>query len=430
MPDLRQVVRHPMSTPGFITIGPMTRILTFETSTTTCGVALISDANGTIEIFRRTIEGVAGHAGHLLPAASEVLALGGIRREQIDAVAFGQGPGAFTGLRLACGAAQGIGLALGVPVIPVGALPAVAASVAARHAGRLIIPALDARMREMYLSACCDDPDRGLQTIAPPVLIEAASAFSWVRERIPLWRKASGAGGGTVAVGEGWRLVDPQLLSSAGIIVDAPDARPDVDWVARLALAAWNAGRTVPPEHAAPLYLRDKVAYTTAEREAGEGGNPRAAAPTGVTILTMTPADLGEAVEIEREVQSFPWTPRNFQDALDAGYEAWCLRDGERLVGFCIAMMAPDVAHILVIAVARDAQRRGYGALLLEQVARCARSRSLEAIVLEVRRSNEGARGFYAQQGFELIGTRKDYYPSVRGQREDALVLKKTLIDA
>ena len=408
----------------------MTRILSFETSTTTCGVALITEIDGVVEIFQRTVEGVSGHAGHLLPLASEVLALGGIGKDQLDAVAFGQGPGAFTGLRLACGAAQGIGLALDIPLIPVGALQAVAAAALVRHPGCLILPALDARMHEMYLGACIDDPQRGLVTVAPPVLIDAANAPAYARERMPLWLRACGKPAAVVATGDGWRLAGADALDAVGLRADDPDARPTIEWVARLALDAWGRGRTVPPEQAAPFYLRDKVAYTTAERAAGEGGNPRAASPAGITVLRMAAADLPEVVEIERQVQSFPWTARNFEDALQAGYEAWCLRDGDTLVGFCIAMMAPDVAHVLVIAVARRAQRRGYGLLLLEQVAVCARSRSVDAIVLEVRRSNADARAFYQAQGFETIGTRRDYYPSVKGQREDALVLKKTLIDA
>ena len=408
----------------------MTRILSFETSTTTCGVALITEIDGVVEIFQRTVEGVSGHAGHLLPLASEVLALGGIGKDQLDAVAFGQGPGAFTGLRLACGAAQGIGLALDIPLIPVGALQAVAAAALVRHPGCLILPALDARMHEMYLGACIDDPQRGLVTVAPPVLIDAANAPAYARERMPLWLRACGKPAAVVATGDGWRLAGADALDAVGLRADDPDARPTIEWVARLALDAWGRGRTVPPEQAAPFYLRDKVAYTTAERAAGEGGNPRAASPAGITVLRMAAADLPEVVEIERQVQSFPWTARNFEDALQAGYEAWCLRDGDTLVGFCIAMMAPDVAHVLVIAVARRAQRRGYGLLLLEQVAVCARSRSVDAIVLEVRRSNADARAFYQAQGFETIGTRRDYYPSVKGQREDALELKKTLIDA
>ncbi len=412
----------------FITIPLMPRILSFETSTTTCGIALISEIDGEIGISRRAIEGVAGHAEHLLPMATEVLALAGASMAQIDAVAFGQGPGAFTGLRLACGAAQGIGLALGLPLIPVGALPAVAAAASARHTDCLVLPALDARMQEMYLGACAIDAGGGLVTVAPPVLIDAAHAIDFVAERLPLWRKASGDPSVVVAIGEGWKLVAQAGLITSGLLVDDLEARPTVDWVARLALHAWARGETVAPEHAAPFYLRDKVAFTTAEREAGEGGNPRARAHAGVAVLRMTAADLPEVVELERQVQSFPWTPRNFADALEAGYEAWCLRAGDRLVGFCVAMMAPDVAHVLVIAVARDEQRRGHGVLLLEQVAICARTRSIEAILLEVRRSNESARAFYEAQGFETIGTRRDYYPFGQGQREDALVLRKSTI--
>ena len=413
----------------FITIAPMPRILSFETSTTTCGVALITEIGGVTEIFRRTTEGVSGHAGHLLPMATEVLALAGVSRAQVDAVAFGQGPGAFTGLRLACGAAQGIGLALGIPLIPVGALPVVAAAASGRNANCLVLPALDARMHEMYLGVCVGDPRGGMVTVAPPVLIGAADALAYVAERLPVWRKACGDRSGVVAVGEGWKLVPEAALSASGLLLDDLDARPTVDGVARLALDAWARGLTVAPEHAAPFYLRDRVAFTTAERAAGDGGNPRAAPAIGAAVLRMTSADLPEVVELERQVQSFPWTPRNFEDALEAGYEAWCLRAGERLVGFCVAMMAPDVAHVLVLAVARDMQRRGYGVLLLNQVAVCARTRSVEAIVLEVRRSNESARAFYETQGFETIGTRRDYYPSVRGQREDALVLRKTMTE-
>jgi tRNA threonylcarbamoyladenosine biosynthesis protein TsaB len=256
----------------------MPRILTFETSTTTCGIALIVEAAGEVEIFRRTIEGVAGHAEHLLPMASEVLALAGASMAQIDAVAFGQGPGAFTGLRLACGAAQGIGLALGIPLIPVGALPAVAAAASARHTNCLVLPALDARMQEIYLGACWINPHGGLVTVAPPVLIDAADALDFVAERLPLWRKASGDPADVVAIGEGWKLVPEAALSASGLQVDDLDARPTVDWVARLALDAWAHGQTVAPEHAAPFYLRDKVAFTTAERE--ERGATRVPVPT------------------------------------------------------------------------------------------------------------------------------------------------------
>jgi len=105
------------------------------------------------------------------------------------------------------------------------------------------------------------------------------------------------------------------------------------------------------------------------------------------------------------------------------------LREEHELVGFCIGMVAPDVTHILVIAVNKARQRGGVGRRLLSQMESIARERGSEALVLEVRPSNESARGFYAVLGFEQIGVRRGYYPAAKGQREDALVMKKSLDD-
>jgi tRNA threonylcarbamoyladenosine biosynthesis protein TsaB len=174
------------------------------------------------------------------------------------------------------------------------------------------------------------------------------------------------------------------------------------------------------------MYLRDKVAFTTLERARGDGGNPRAQVPSAAALLPMLKADLREVVALEAAVQSFPWTLKNFEDALEAGYEAWVLRTEDGLQGFFITMMAPDVAHLLVIAVARDAQRRGYGRQMLAHVTRQARGAGAEGVVLEVRPSNLGACAFYQDEDFVQIGVRRDYYPAAKGQREDALILKKS----
>jgi tRNA threonylcarbamoyladenosine biosynthesis protein TsaB len=140
----------------------------------------------------------------------------------------------------------------------------------------------------------------------------------------------------------------------------------------------------------------------------------------------MRRADLPEVLELERNVQSHPWTAKNFEDALDAGYEAWVLRDGGGLAGFCLAMAAPDVMHILVIAVAPTQQRSGLGRMLLKQVTDTAQQKGQEGLLLEVRPSNSKALAFYQAQGFVQIGQRRDYYPAGKDAREDALVLKKT----
>ena len=304
-----------------------------------------------------------------------------------------------------------------------------AARAASRYPGHLFLPALDARMEEMYLGAYVAGHPVGQTVLQAPVLLSSTDAVEFVSQRLALWLRTAGQTGYPCLVGEGWRVLRDAKALPATWLIDDVDARPDAEWVARLAWQAWQQGQTVLPEHAAPFYLRDKVAFTTAERALGEGGNPRAGQPLQSVLLPMTFADLPAVLELERAVQSFPWTTKNFEDALAAGYEAWTLYEQNRLLGFCVAMIAPDVAHILVIAVDRKHQRAAYGCQLLLQVEKSARARGAEGLLLEVRPSNTGAQAFYAAQGFTPIGTRRDYYPAGKGQREDALVLKKTFGD-
>ena len=403
----------------------MTHILALETSTTTCSVALLSEQGSAISLVQRQLEGTAGHAANLLPMVSALLAECGLARGLLSAVAFGQGPGAFTGIRVACGVAQGMGLALQLPLIPIGALTAIASQAAARHPQHLILAALDARMDEVYFAAYAGDAEQGLVVRQPPVLLPAALVPAFIAERQALWQAGTAADMGVCFVGEGWRLTGAQAGLPTDWLADDLEARPTATSVATLALRAWHSGQTVLPEHAAPLYLRDRVAFTVSERASGQGGNPRALQAGLAALVPLTVADLPEVLELERAVQSFPWTLKNFEDALDAGYEAWILREKSELVGFCIAMMAPDVAHILVIAVARAYQRQGYARQLLAQISRSAQARNAEGLLLEVRPSNAAALAFYACEGFDQVGVRRDYYPAGRGGREDAFVLKK-----
>lgn len=413
----------------------MTLILALETSTPICSIALLSEQCGVISITQKHIEGVSGHAQSVLPLAHALLEEQGYSKSQLSCVAFGNGPGAFTGIRVACGIAQGIGLALEIPLIPVGALHAVAANAAARLPGRLIIAALDARMDEVYLAVFLADQSGSLAMVQQPVLLSASDVPAFVLQRFLLWQRDLTQDGAQIPaapclIGEGWRLSGALTGLPAEWLIDDLTALPDAHWVAQLALSFWQKGLTVLPEHAAPLYLRDKVAFTTAERAGGQGGNPRAAPATHIALLPMRHADLPEVLELERSVQSHPWTAKNFEDALDAGYEAWVLRDDAGLAGFCLAMTAPDVVHILVIAVAPKRQRGGLGQLLLKQVIGTVKQQGQEGLLLEVRPSNANALAFYLAQGFVQIGHRRDYYPAGKGGREDALVLKKTFESA
>src|SRR5690606_21099725 len=98
----------------------------FETSSTLCGVALLSWQGGRVRLDTAAHEGRGAHAERILPLAWDLLAQAGLDRGDLTAIAFGQGPGGFTGLRVACGVAQGLAVALDVPVLPVDSLCAVA----------------------------------------------------------------------------------------------------------------------------------------------------------------------------------------------------------------------------------------------------------------------------------------------------------------
>ncbi|MBO9356539.1 tRNA (adenosine(37)-N6)-threonylcarbamoyltransferase complex dimerization subunit type 1 TsaB [Bordetella petrii] len=405
-------------------------LLALETSSSRCGVALLREtpAGPVLRVLEH--DGAQEHAERLLPMAGELLAQAGLAPADLHAVAFGQGPGGFTGLRVACGVAQGMGLALQVPVVPVVSHLAVAEQAQAQP-GDLVLVALDARMNEVYLAVYerTADPAAPWQTRQPPMLIAAGQAVAWAAHHLPAWSAGQPAGGVLRVAGDAWQVYAADMAVPADWRC-ADAMRPRADAVARLARLAWLRGEAVAPELAAPLYVRDKVAFTTAERELGQGGNPKAEPawpPSAPALAPMTEADLDEVASLEARVQAFPWTRGNFADALAAGYEARVLRHDGRLLGFCVAMLAPDVAHLLVIAVDRARHRQGLGSQLIEWCVGCARQRGLPAVLLEVRPSNHAALAFYERQGFQRIGVRRGYYPAGKGQREDALVMQKTL---
>ena len=407
-------------------------ILALETSSSLCGVALLSRTdNGAVDLKLLEHDAVSEHAERMLPMVDELLAQAGIAPADLSAVAFGQGPGGFTGLRVACGVAQGMGFALGIPVIPVPSLLAAAAreQVALSGAGPLQIVVQDARMGEIYLAAYQAGLEAGRASwkeIQAPVLLDATQLGAWLDYAAEAWGLSRGAG--ARLLGDALQAYPdlPELAQTRSWLQIGDPLRADANSVARLALQRWLAGAVVAPELAAPLYVRDKVAYTTLEREQGAGGNPRAPEQF-VSIEPMHESHLDDVANIEAAVQAFPWTRRNFADGLQAGYGAWVASLAGKVAGFCMTMFAPDVAHLLVIAVAPGSQHTGIGAQLLRQAEQEAVRQGLATMILEVRPSNENALRFYQHRGFEQLAVRKDYYPAAHGAREDACVMQKRL---
>ncbi len=252
-------------------------LLALETSSDRCGVALLRTAAGAAPVLHQAEhDGAAEHSARILPMIDTVLAAAGVDRSAIGAVAFGQGPGGFTGIRVACGVAQGVAFALDVSVAPVPSHAAVAWRLRDDPAPLRVI-VLDARMAEAYVAVYRQE---GVQShcVLPPVLIALSAVPGWVLASLPAWGVVDAGAQAVCVAGD-----CAQALRDAGGLPEAwlreTPMRPDAEAVAWVGEALWRAGQAVPPDDAQPLYVRDKVAFTTRERAAGAGGNPRAETP-------------------------------------------------------------------------------------------------------------------------------------------------------
>ncbi len=195
----------------------MTTLLALDTATEACSVALLH--NG--QVFSRYAVIPRLHAQRILPMISEVLAEAGISKTAVTAIAFGRGPGAFTGLRIAVGVVQGLAFALQIPVLPVSNLAAIAQRACREHGAKQVAVAIDARMDEVYWGcySLIDGEVRlqGSEAVLPPERAELAYAS------------------------------DAQLL-------------PHAEDILTLAQGMWQRGEAISAQDAQPIYLRDQVA--------------------------------------------------------------------------------------------------------------------------------------------------------------------------
>ena len=199
--------------------------------------------------FRETPAGQR-HSELILPMVDEVLNGSGIRLVDLDGIAFGAGPGSFTGVRIACGVAQGLAFGANLRLAPVTTLEALAEACGAPN----VIACLDARMGELY-HAAYTRAGNGWATVSPPVLCDAESA--------PLL-----SGAGWTGCGSGFDRYEARLRRRYGGHLEhvRPGLVPHAREVALLGMRLLAAGRSVAPEDALPLYVRDKVAIKMDER--------------------------------------------------------------------------------------------------------------------------------------------------------------------
>lgn len=221
----------------------MTIILALETATEACSAALLIHD----EIKQQYVVSPQQHANLILPMCKQLLDEAGISFKQIDAIAFGRGPGSFTGVRIAAGVTQGLAFAHELPVLPVSSLQALAQTAYVTYDAKNVLACIDARMGEMYWSAyqCSSE-------LMSPIIKE---------EVIAPHKIAMAIYGKWFGVGSAWKSYQAQLQTAFSHNLNDFNSQlyPTAQSVLQIALQDWQLGKFILPEQVLPVYLRDKV---------------------------------------------------------------------------------------------------------------------------------------------------------------------------
>ncbi|MCX7113069.1 MAG: tRNA (adenosine(37)-N6)-threonylcarbamoyltransferase complex dimerization subunit type 1 TsaB [Proteobacteria bacterium] len=222
------------------------KLLALETSTEACSAALYLDG----EVTERYQLVPQRHNKLILPMIESLLAEAGLSLKNMDALAFGRGPGSFTGVRIAAGVVQGLAFGADLPVAPVSTLAAMAQEAFAETDSQFAFPCIDARMGEVYWGVYRRGAE-GLAELADRESVADGGAVEFPEEAAGF---GMGSGWGTYAAMLRERLGEGRVH---GILADR---FPRAHWVARLGVEVFKRGQCVTAENAQPVYLRDKVA--------------------------------------------------------------------------------------------------------------------------------------------------------------------------
>lgn len=229
------------------------KLLALDTSTEACSAALLCDGvtYSEFELAPRA------HTKLILPMLEKVLQAAALSLQEMDAIVVGRGPGAFTGIRIGVGVAQGLAMSVDKPVIPVSTLAALAQQAYKQHGHTHVLTALDARMNEVYWGQYVLQEGlmtvQGEEQVCAPQETPVPESQDWF------------------AIGHGWSAYEKVLSERFAGKLTAQDSEtlPVAEFMLPLAAAAWQAGEVLPAEAAQPVYLRNKVALTIKERQQG-----------------------------------------------------------------------------------------------------------------------------------------------------------------
>ncbi len=223
------------------------KLLALDTSTEACSAALWIDG----DVSERYGITPNDHGRHILGMMETLLNEAGVPLTAMDALAFGRGPGSFTGLRIAAGVVQGLALGADLPVVPVSSLAALAQGAYREHRSTAVLAAIDARMNEVYWG-CYRVSGEALveleneECVAPPAQVPLPESGQW---------RGTGSGWAAAYGEQLARRLEERLIG-----YDA-DRYPRAADMAVLAVAAYARGRAVPVQQVTPVYLRDNVVH-------------------------------------------------------------------------------------------------------------------------------------------------------------------------
>jgi tRNA threonylcarbamoyladenosine biosynthesis protein TsaB len=226
------------------------KILAIDTATEACSAALYIDG----EINQQYRVAPREHSHILLPMIDQLLVESASKVSDLDALAFGRGPGSFMGVRIAAGVTQGIAFAWDLPVVPISTLAAIAQTANTETGATKVLSAIDARMNEVYWGAYKLSDDGcmrllGEECVLPPEKVTRPDEDGWT------------------GAGTGWSAYSESLNAAIGSGEPAQQldqCLPSAESIVRLAVAEYQAGHHVPAAKAVPVYLRDNVAKKSA----------------------------------------------------------------------------------------------------------------------------------------------------------------------
>lgn len=221
------------------------KILAVDTATENCSVALMTGN----DVIARCELAPREHTTKILPMVDDVLAEAGLTLNQLDALAFGRGPGSFTGVRVGIGIAQGLGFGADLPMIGVSTLAAMAQQAYRKVGAESVFTAIDARMGELYVGQFKRQQDGDWNTVLPEAVIAPADLIA--KDQDVIWYTA----------GTGWPAY-PDLVNQLNLTMKDSGVRyPEAEDMLLLAKYALQRGEAVTAEQASPVYLRDTVTW-------------------------------------------------------------------------------------------------------------------------------------------------------------------------